>query len=298
MFMYLCYLDDSGSDKENNIAVVGAVLIPEVAFSRIEKLAGTLVELIIPKEQIDEFEEFHAADLYFGNELFKGMADDDRFRAIKSLLSIQVPFIYSAVDKKALSRTAFGNANPIDLAFRMCTLGIEQWLSKNARKDESCNLLIMDETRDERLKRDLRISFRALRGQARPPHWLEKGRLSHLHDDMYFGDSRDSIGIQMADVRAYFLLRCLNKKSDPEDFFRLYEKQAICSKVEPEWFQLKEVLVEHEPLQEEIQMGGEADPDPDEVMREREEERQERLREEREQDHRQMVEEYQDEEKG
>jgi hypothetical protein len=147
-----------------------------------------------------------------------------------------------------------GTARPLDFAFRLCALGVEDWArSQHAHvsgtiqvdyKDEY--LLILDDNpTDRELKTQLRTSYRLLR--AAHPYTAEKeNRLWHAHDEMFFSDSRDSIGIQMADLCNYFMLRYLQKIEGSEEFYETFAGQAICAKPEPEWSQFRDFLITHE----------------------------------------------------
>ena len=100
-------------------------------------------------------------------------------------------------------------------------------------------LLIVDETKDQELKKRLRNSYRLLRA-ARPYAGKAPNRLWHAHDAMFFGNSRDSVGIQLADLCTYFMQRQLLKRDahtedESDEFFRMFSSQAICAKPEPEW---------------------------------------------------------------
>ncbi len=238
--MYLAYADDS-SEKECGLAMVGAIVVPDDQFANIETVAGVVVEGLIPPERQAEFQEFHAAELYGGHGVFKDIPEPERFRAIGTLLnavrSFEMTFVYSAVDTRALATSAFGGANPIDVAFRMCALGIENQMTSIGQT--ALCLIIMDETKDGALKKQLKSSFNAVRG--RLSTLRETGRrLWHIHDDMYFGDSHDSVGIQIADLCNYFAARKLKMKMDAtEDFYSLFSGRVACSKAEPEWTQFR-----------------------------------------------------------
>ena len=52
---------------------------------------------------------------------------------------------------------------------------------------------------------------------------------------MYFGDSADSIGIQMADLCNYVIHQKIKQRVEMEPFFETIGKNVVCSKVEPEW---------------------------------------------------------------
>ena len=243
--MFLAYADDT-SDLQCDLAMVGAVLIQHEHFPNVESVAGIVVEGLIPEAKWGEFEEFHAADLYGGHGAFKDIEEVQRFKAIDTLLKVvrsyEISFIYSAVDTRALSRSAFGGANPIDVAFRMCAVGVEQHMALAG--DTAFCLLIMDETKDGQLKNQLRRSFNSLRGSIRPPEWTAR-RLWHIHDDMYFGDSKNSVGIQIADLCNYFVARRLKVRDDPQGFYNIISERVVCSKAEPEWTQFRGAFLEH-----------------------------------------------------
>jgi len=68
--------------------------------------------------------------------------------------------------------------------------------------------------------------------------------LWHIHEDMYFGSSADSVGIQMVDICNYMVNRKLNGMGDTDKFCAIIKQNAICSKAEPEWTQNKTLLLE------------------------------------------------------
>jgi len=57
----------------------------------------------------------------------------------------------------------------------------------------------------------------------------------YLHDDMYFGDSRFSVGIQLADLCGYVIAKHLANDPDPDlqRFYAFIEPQVIYSRIEP-----------------------------------------------------------------
>src|SRR5437016_4303467 len=132
------------------------------------------------------FNEFHAVDLYQGHKVFEDIPKSVRFDVIRKLLGIlpgmQFPFIYSAVRKEVLASKAVGGIDPVDMAFRMCILAVDQWIAQQNR--QQLGLLIMDETTNTTLKKMLRASFRGLRGKVRPPYFGRNTRIKYLHDDM------------------------------------------------------------------------------------------------------------------
>jgi len=245
--VHLAYLDDAGTDKHSPIVMFGAVIISPDKFGYVESLHSAAIQQIIPAHEVEErFREFHAAELYNGEGPFAGIDEKKRFDAIRVLLMAvrgeNLPYIYAAVDRKELQKSPLGSASPSDVAFRVCALGVEEWARQQhshpvgaVRLDfKDLCLFILDDTDDKPLKQQLRNSYRQLR-VARPYIPPHDNRLWHAHDDMYFGDSRDSVGIQMADLCNYFMWRHLLKKDGGEEFYDLFASEARCAKPEPEW---------------------------------------------------------------
>jgi len=249
-FVELAYLDESGSDKDSEILVIGALIVPEEKFTEMEVLVGAVVEELIPRDKQESFERFHAYELYNGHGVFSDLPETSRFDAISKLLGIvstgvgglSLPFIYSAINKKALEKSLFHSAKPTDVAFSVCTLGIERWLEQNCPDRYLC-LVIFDDSDDRVLKKDMQTSFRTLRQKLGPPMW-SANKLWRMHDAMYFGSSKDSAGLQIADLCAYFVRRKIAGQTDPRDFFSLIANQVTCAAIEPEWSQYPAIFVD------------------------------------------------------
>jgi Protein of unknown function (DUF3800) len=259
-FVHIVYMDESGVDSESPLALYGALIVTDHLFPYIEALHTISVENLISADRRDDFEEFHAYELFKGDGAFKGLDESARFNAIRSLLAGMsangLPYIYSAVDKeKVASVPLFGSANPLDVAFQQCVLGVEAWASGqepdtqdgplNLAFDNLC-LFISDDTKDEKLKKHLRKSYRTFR-QRRPIHNFAKHRLWHGHDDMFFGDSKYSVGIQIVDLCSYFMLRHLTMKNDPvgDEFFQMFRHHAVCPIVDPSWEKHRDLFRSH-----------------------------------------------------
>ena len=256
--MHLAYLDDAGTDTHSPITMFGAVIVSPDNFGHLEAIHNTAIQQIIPADQVEEkFREFHASELYQGTGAFDGIVEEKRFTAIRVLLmalqSDDFPYIYAAIDRKKLRKSPMGSASPSDTAFRLCALGVEDWArgqhshppgSVRVDHNDLC-LYILDETKDKPLKEQLRKSYRDLRAAHPyvPPH---ENRLWHAHDDMYFSDSRDSAGIQMADLCNYFMWRHLLKKEGGEEFYAMFASHAQCAKPEPEWTTYRDLFWTHD----------------------------------------------------
>jgi hypothetical protein len=258
VFVHLAYLDDAGTNAHSPIAMFGAVIIPYGTFGHVENLHGAAIQQIVPADQIEEkFEEFHASALFNGDPPFDGIDEKRRFDAISVLLTAvqieQLPYIYAAVDRNKLKDSPMATANPMDVAFRLCLLGVEEWArSKHPQRVGSIQLdfkdmclFIVDDTTDSMLKKQLRNSYRSLRA-AHPYIPPNKNRLWHAHDALYFSDSRESLGIQMADLCNYFMWRNLLGREGGETFYNIFSVQASSARPEPEWSKYRDLFVVHD----------------------------------------------------
>lgn len=248
-FVYLAYLDDSDTkDKAAKWQVMAAVMIPDYVFSVSELMLSFVIQDLIPEEEIDDFEEFHASELFGGYGVFEGIDHQKRFAAIESLLTVintaQMHIAYGAVDLDFLQKQDYRSANPQDIAFRSCVKGIHNWLAElsmeNFKKAEQASekgwespiALLIADGGDKKNNAEMQRSFREIRKRVRLP--LPSDDISaHLHDDMYFGDSKFSLGIQLADLCAFFIAKHLEQKAESEGFYRLIEKQIVFSKTYP-----------------------------------------------------------------
>jgi len=240
--VYLVYLDDSETkQKDRKFQVMSAVIIKDEHFIDVELAMGLDLGNLLPQEMMNQFEEFHASELYGGYGVFEGIEEWSRFTAMRNLLGmvsdLEFPVVYGAVDQNLLSQQLYASASPIDIAFRLCVEGIEDWIVKHPPSTSEPNslsdfaLLIVDDC-DKNTKATMRQTFRCLRGKIRPPNF-EPGKLGHVHDDLYFGDSKDSVGIQLADVCSYVIAKHLIGDESIAEFYQIIEKQIVYGRVEP-----------------------------------------------------------------
>jgi hypothetical protein len=238
--MFLGYTDDSGrfDKKQSTYRILSTVLMRDRLFSPIEHVIGNLFPEFLPEEKWESFEEFHAWELFGGGYgIFDGIDQQRRFAAIESLLTIipdyKLPIVYGAVDVRELQRRHYGSADPIDVAFRLCLEGISTVMGTEQSESHGTEfaLLIVDDTNRDNKKR-LKQTYRELRKQVRPPHW-HPGTW-YIHDDMYFGDSKDSIGIQLADLCSYFIGKHLESDAAAEHFYQIFSDQIAYSCIEPQ----------------------------------------------------------------
>jgi len=247
LFVHLAYLDETGTDGYSPIVMFGALILPVGKFGHLSGLHSTAIQQILPIDRIEEFKEFHACEIYKGTGAFLGIEETKRFTAIEVLLEAvrmdALPFIYAAIDRKRFANSPFGTGNPLVTAFHLCLLGVEDWATTNhpnysgAPKVidwKDCYLCIADDNKkDKVLKDQLRKTYRSLRVKHPfvPPH---VNRLWHAHDDMFFADSTDCLGIQIADLCAYFVRLHLAGAVESQRFYEIFSKQIICAQPEPE----------------------------------------------------------------
>jgi hypothetical protein len=272
--VHLAYLDDSDTKaKSIKWQVMAGVLIPDTSFKSLEMALGLLQNLFVPDDRSERFEEFHACELYGGYGIFDGIDKAIRLNVVGELLKLfggryPFPIVYGAVNLDQLKSALFASADPMDMTFRMCADGIATWAARrvykragisyanddsyperdieNIPKDttkhpieimmEELVILIVDDC-DKKTKEVLYKSFRALRGRLLPSKTsgpINTGELFHFHDDMYFSDSRYSIGIQLADLCAYLIARHLEGDASVEEFYKTIEPNIVSAKTFPD----------------------------------------------------------------
>lgn len=251
--MYIAYLDDSDTrSKFLKWQVMCAVIIKDSQFRHIEINMEVAADMLLPVDKREKFEEFHACELYGGYGIFAEIERPRRMAVIEgllnSLLKLRLPVVYGAVDLEKLRKMLYASADPMDVAFRICAEGVDKWindwLNTNFRRlqdktpkvdaDEllanDMAILIADDC-DQKSKAAIQRSFRNMRKRPRD----DSSRLHCVHDDMYFGDSKFSIGIQLADLCSYFIARHLEggSDSDIDHFYKLIEPHIVHSRMEP-----------------------------------------------------------------
>jgi Protein of unknown function (DUF3800) len=259
-FVHLAYLDDSDTKaKPHKWQVMSGVVIEDKKFKIVEIAMCFIRELLGPSEKLDKFEEFHACELYGGHGVFEGIEQEKRFETIKGLLNLvksaQLPIVYGAVDLSELGKADCASADPVDISFRICVKGIKAWaqeylftalavdpITQTPTEEQAARtidswvaalvILIADEC-DAKIRNTIQKSFRSIRPPHRSPAQLMPPIIP-FHDDMYFGDSRYSVGIQLADLCSYFIARHLDGDKEIEPFYEMIASQIVFSKIYPE----------------------------------------------------------------
>jgi hypothetical protein len=216
VFVHFAYIDDSGmKDKENPIRGMAGVIIHESKFHFMELRTGAIAERAIPKDRWIQFEEFHAWQLYGGYGPFDGVPKELRMRTIEFMLEglaqTNAAIVYSIQAKD--------DPNAIDTCFRSCMESIERFIAEIQPPDVV--MLIVDDCNPP-IKNILKQSFRELRQHIRKPV-PSPGQLWHFHDALGFFDSKDSVGVQIADLCAYFITKHEKNMNPEPDIKRFYE---------------------------------------------------------------------------
>ena len=268
--MYLIYLDDGG---KADIKIFGGVIIEHQLFRHLEMRCAFLMRQLKPG-----LSEFHASDLFKGVGEFEDVSEEARFDAIRNLLHFRgglgIPYIYSAVDVPALQRSVTKSASWLDVAFHMCVCSIDEWLWSGHMKalgiitdrlesnrefsmpEMPVSLMVVDDPEQgERDKGKLRRTFRDMRlplSNAMEPmadsnQFIITNRLRVPVDDMYFGSSADSIGLQIADLCNWIMWRHLSGNDPGQGFYDLLVGgKTMCAKPEPEWSRNRYLLKAHD----------------------------------------------------
>ena len=240
IFVHLIYMDDSAEDAGHQ--VIAAIVIPEEHFLTIESyLAEEIISEIVPEDMRPKF-EFHASKMFHSRDEFSIFTRDDALKIFNNCMSIvegaPLSVVYGAVDVKALRGSYFSTAQPTDIAFRLCMEGINEWFVQKASNLDQVGILICDDTEKQHIKKNMQQAYRAYRRK-----WSGRKNIGRkasgtqfedfLHDDMYFGDSAYSVGIQLADICAFIILRHLQGHEDTEYLYQRMKPHIISERIEP-----------------------------------------------------------------
>jgi hypothetical protein len=116
----------SGSDFQ----ILASVVMDSQQCGRTERLSGSTIEDFIPQENLENFEEFHAADVMHKNGAFAGLSDDDAVGILEQLVRLvtemKAAVVYGAVDRRKFNSSLYAGVDAAQLAFRICLAGVEK----------------------------------------------------------------------------------------------------------------------------------------------------------------------------
>jgi hypothetical protein len=241
--MFVIYFDESGIGDETlePYLVVAAVLIDgDSHWRKIEAGTKAIIERCVPKAEQEGF-EFKADAIFGGRKQFANWDEADRLDAQASFLCLiadcSLPVAWAAISRSYVRTSMEQNFAPgftaaqvdllaYDYAFVACAAAIEAWFSNHAAG--SMGISIADQNKKPRLKWRLKTSLQQLRAARLVPS-LPHTQFEHFMDTISFNDSKESIGLQMADHCAYFVKRRLMKKQDSDRCFEIIKPTLIDS---------------------------------------------------------------------
>ncbi|HEV2383389.1 MAG TPA: DUF3800 domain-containing protein [Terriglobia bacterium] len=254
LFMYIAYLDDSGStgrkldDASAPFQIVGGPIIKDSAYMSLEYVLSGVVAQFVPEENWDCF-EFHTSHLLHGTGVFSHFGAKAGLEIIEQALrwvkKFNIPIVYGAVDKAELETKIYNDAHPLGVAFAIYLRCLDNWFTKRyvldimQKQEPATALLICDDPlppgRKETEESCRGIIQRVFRRNRKRPRGgsPSSGMAISIFDDIYFGDSKYSIGIQLADICAYFIGKHLAHKDEFNDFYGIIKDQILASEVFP-----------------------------------------------------------------
>ena len=233
--MHLVYVDDSSDNRD--IQVIAAVIVPDDDLLVIEKFLGLRIEMFVPEELRSKF-EFHAFKLWKREDEFSSLKHEQVRELFEGTATVVADsgiwIVYGGVDLRALRSGLYSTAQPIDVAFRLCMEGLHQWFVKTRPADD-LGILICDEMK-QNVKKDMQQAYRAFRKNNKRGHSVGRamsGIFEYLHDDLYFGDSAYSVGLQLADMCSFLVRHHLSTNQETEYLYKRIEPKIYFSRMEP-----------------------------------------------------------------
>ena len=206
--MHLIYLDESGNtgvdlgNVHQPVFVLGALLVPEERWLKLEIDLTALVERFFPAPRPDDF-ELHATELINPRGYFRQFAVAHRLEFFREVLNLaarhQLRFVYRSIVKKSFARwltNTFGAGvliNPHVAAFSLVAQVIQEHLK--SLPGTPLGIFISDDNRE--VAPDVEKSIRILRSDT------SKLRLGQIIEKGFFIDSRTSLPLQLCDLCTY-----------------------------------------------------------------------------------------------
>jgi Protein of unknown function (DUF3800) len=231
----LVYFDEAGSSsdemQEPIIAVASIVVHGDLQTGPIERDAEEIIATQVPVQLREKF-EFHAKELFSGSDKLKGWRREERYATLAAFIKLVVkhnlPVHYSGIRKAHFWNELQGTGMTRDdephfvheIAFLNTAITVEMWFKEHAAFERG--FCVADETKaKDKIKNNFRDNRKRAEvlGTAVP-------QLAHLIDSIYFGDSHQSIFLQLADCCAFFIKRTMMERPDAEPFYKIIEPQV------------------------------------------------------------------------
>lgn len=206
--MHFIYLDESGNtgnnlnDATQPIFVLGALVVPEAKWQKLEMELAAAIDLSFPPPRPDDF-EVHATEIIHGSGYYRAFPIAKRLYFFQSWLGIafknDLKFIYRAIAKKryaAWLQSTFGAGviiNPHIAAFSL----VAQMANEFLRSAPGAPLGIFISDENKQVVGDVEKSIQLLRGDSGPL------RLGQFIEKGFFIESHKSLLLQLCDLCVY-----------------------------------------------------------------------------------------------
>ena len=216
--MHFIYLDESGNtgnnlnDVSQPIFVLGALIVPEQKWLKLEAELGAAIELAFPPPRPDDF-EVHGTEIINARGFFRAFPIQKRLDFFKAWLEIaqrnELKFIYRAIAKKRYAtwlQATFGSGvsiNPHVVAFSLVAQVVNELLRTSP--GAPLGMFISDE--NQQVVGDVEKSIRLLRGD------LSSLRLGQIVEKGFFIESDKSLPLQLCDLCTYAARRLEEEKA-------------------------------------------------------------------------------------
>ncbi|MGO9270432.1 MAG: DUF3800 domain-containing protein [Terriglobia bacterium] len=239
ILMYLGYLDAPGTTERGSSnpasrfhVIAGPLIDSDVRLANEWDLANSLPGLV-PPEMWERF-VFRACDLYHARPPFDKLGAEECHELLEKAMNLikrhKFPILFGAVDELRLKRQVCASLDPADAAFRICHHSLDRWFRDLTIRESV--ILIADNSRAD-IRRQLAGACRSLGAMPGSDEVPPGAPSSRLIDEICFGDSRCSPGIQLAGICAYVIARHLSGKPDVQGFYNIIREQIQPSQVWP-----------------------------------------------------------------
>jgi hypothetical protein len=210
----LCYCDESGTGLEPIATMVGIIVDASRMYPTKQDWQDLLDRLSASVGH--KISEVHAKDLYNGNGVFHGVPGPERAGIITEifewLADRKHEVVYASVEKASFfaARNTDDVPPELDTVWRFLGFHIALATQKHFQRlkgHKGHTIFVFDNQERERMRyTDLIVS---------PPKWSDEyynrtkrqDQLDQVVDVPYFGDSKDVVLIQLADITAFLLRR-------------------------------------------------------------------------------------------
>lgn len=226
--MRIIYSDEAGVGDEiiEPITVVAATIVQaDQQWGRIETDIKNIISDLVLERDRDTF-EFKASKLFA--QLSKGNNEQILRRFLSIFNDHKLPIAVGAIDRLSLkesmkkeSQKNLTQSVGQTTAFLICAAFVEQTFMSYFPSEKG--LWIADETRSKMpMKASLR-RYQKFTAMIDVP----ATHFDHIIDTVYFGDSRESRGIQLADACNFFVKKHLMKSLPAERFYEIIKGRIV-----------------------------------------------------------------------